>query len=109
MFVYDGIEGQPISPAGGEVCNFDSWITDESQSAFTLKFTLLNNTLAITSKLSNFPFLHALAISGHICCHGDSGVHSTTEHSFIYTNNVFFLQVASFPGLPHLTFRLHSQ
>ena len=36
VFVYNGIEGQPIHPAGGKVCNFDSWITVESQFALTL-------------------------------------------------------------------------
>ena len=47
VFVYDGIEGQSIHPAGGEVCNFDSWITDESQFAFTLQCTLLEYYILI--------------------------------------------------------------
>ena len=36
VYAHEGIEGQPIHPAGGEVLNFDSWITDELQFAFTL-------------------------------------------------------------------------
>ena len=46
VFVYNGIEGQPILPAGGEVCNFDSWITDESQFAL-LYSALLEYYIAI--------------------------------------------------------------